>query len=192
MFAQLETKAHGGTPGLGIGLAVVRSLVTLHGGSASAHSEGAGKGTRIRIRLPLAPAVEAPVSAPPAELAPASPGRLRVLVADDNVDAAQLLAEFLRTEGHEVHMAYDGSAAIELARRVRPDVMVLDIGMPGANGYEVGQWTREQPWGAGATLVAVTGWGQEHDGNRAQRTCFDVRLVKPVDMKQLLGVLVKS
>jgi two-component system CheB/CheR fusion protein len=191
MFAQLETKAHGGTPGLGIGLAVVRSLVTLHGGSASAHSEGAGKGTRIHIRLPLAPAVEAPVSAPPAELAPASPGRLRVLVADDNVDAAQLLAEFLRTEGHEVHMAYDGSAAIELAKRVRPDVMVLDIGMPGANGYEVGQWTREQPWGAGATLVAVTGWGQEHDGNRAQRACFDVRLVKPVDMKQLLGVLVK-
>jgi two-component system CheB/CheR fusion protein len=190
MFLQMETKIHGGTPGLGIGLAVVRSLVTLHGGSVSAHSEGAGQGTRIRVRLPLAPAQHAPLPAPAAELAPSGSGRLRVLVADDNVDAVELLAEFLRAEGYEVHMAFDGRAAIELARSAQPDVVVLDIGMPGANGYEVAHWVREQPWGARTTLVAVTGWGQEHDGDRARRAGFDLRLVKPVDIPQLLGALV--
>jgi DNA-binding response OmpR family regulator len=88
-----------------------------------------------------------------------------------------------------VHTAYDGEAAIELASRIRPQVLVLDIGMPGATGYEIAEWARQQPWGAAATLVAVTGWGQEVDGDRALRSGFDARLVKPVDMRQLLQTI---
>jgi len=91
-----------------------------------------------------------------------------------------------------VHTAYDGKAAIELASRIRPQLLVLDIGMPGATGYEIAEWTRQQPWGADATLVAVTGWGQEVDGDRALRSGFDARLVKPVDMQQLLRALARK
>jgi two-component system CheB/CheR fusion protein len=187
MFSQGQTKVHGGTPGLGIGLAVVRSLVALHGGAVQALSAGAGQGTRIRVTLPvLAQPVADAVSAAPA----ADDGaRLRVLVADDNADAAGLLALLLEAEGHTVHTAYDGISALALADAHRPDVMVLDIGMPGANGYEVARWVREQPWGAAVRLVAVTGWGHEHDGGQALDAGFDVRLVKPVDMAQLLAAV---
>ena len=188
MFSQGETKAHGGTPGLGIGLAVVRSLVGLHGGTVRAYSAGAGQGTRIRVTLPaLAQSAQAAVAAAPA--ADGSTRGLRVLLADDNADAANLLALLLEAEGHAVHTAFDGISAMALADTQRPDVMVLDIGMPGANGYEVARWVREQPWGAAVRLVAVTGWGHEHDGGRALDAGFDVRLVKPVDMAQLLAAL---
>jgi two-component system CheB/CheR fusion protein len=188
MFSQGETKAHGGTPGLGIGLAVVRSLVGLHGGTVRAVSAGAGQGTRIRVTLPAlaqsGPDALADVPAPDD-----GTRALRVLLADDNADAAGLLALLLEAEGHTVHTAYDGLAAMGLADTHRPDVMVLDIGMPGANGYEVARWVREQPWGAAVRLVAVTGWGIEHDGGRALDAGFDVRLVKPVDMAQLLAAV---
>jgi two-component system CheB/CheR fusion protein len=195
MFAQAQTKAHGGTPGLGIGLAVVRSLVELHGGSVAAFSAGLGQGTRVRVALPLAPD-SMPAGAMPDPVADgAAAGAkapLEVLLADDNVDAADLLAEFLSMQGYTVHTAYDGRAAIALAARVRPQVLVLDIGMPGATGYEIAEWTRQQTWGAQATLVAVTGWGQDLDGDRALRSGFDVRLVKPVDMDQLLRAITKK
>jgi two-component system CheB/CheR fusion protein len=195
MFAQAQTKAHGGTPGLGIGLAVVRSLVELHGGSVAAFSAGLGQGTRVRVALPLAPA-SVPADALPDTVADgAAAGAkapLEVLLADDNVDAADLLAEFLSMQGYTVHTAYDGEAAIALAARVRPQVLVLDIGMPGATGYEIAEWTRQQTWGAQATLVAATGWGQDLDGDRALRSGFDVRLVKPVDMDQLLRAITKK
>jgi two-component system CheB/CheR fusion protein len=182
MFSQAETKAHGGTPGLGIG------LVELHGGSARAYSDGIGRGTMVQLVLPLAdnPTLAEPVQSEPAARAG---GALRVLVADDNIDAADLLAEVLRTYGYAVHTAHDGKAAIELAARYKPDVMVLDIGMPGATGYEVAHWARQQPWGEQASLIAVTGWGQEHDGNRALRAGFDARLVKPVDLNELLKLI---
>ncbi|MFS2020829.1 response regulator, partial [Massilia sp. CT11-108] len=113
----------------------------------------------------------------------------RVLLADDNADAANLLALLLESEGHTVHTGFDGITAMALAEAHRPDVMVLDIGMPGANGYEVARWVREQPWGAAVRLVAVTGWGIEHDGGQALDAGFDVRLVKPVDMAQLLAAV---
>lgn len=188
MFSQGETKAHGGTPGLGIGLAVVRSLVGLHGGTVRALSAGVGHGTRIRVMLPIL-AQSAP-AAPAGVPAPADGTRaLRVLLADDNADAANLLALLLEAEGHTIHTAYDGLAAMALAQAQRPEVMVLDIGMPGANGYEVARWVREQPWGAAVRLVAVTGWGHEHDGDQALDAGFDVRLVKPVDMAQLLAAV---
>jgi two-component system CheB/CheR fusion protein len=188
MFSQGETKAHGGTPGLGIGLAVVRSLVGLHGGTVRAYSAGAGQGTRIRVTLPLL-AQTAPAAATAAPAADAGNRGLRILLADDNADAANLLALLLEAEGHAVHAAFDGISAMALADAHRPEVMVLDIGMPGANGYEVARWVREQPWGAAVRLVAVTGWGQEHDGGRALDAGFDVRLVKPVDMAQLLAAV---
>jgi two-component system CheB/CheR fusion protein len=190
MFAQTENKAHGGTPGLGIGLAVVRSLVGLHGGTVRADSAGPGQGTRLRVTLPLADPgpVASPAADTPAVQSAGAPG-LAVLLADDNVDAAELLATILRAEGHVVDVVYDGLAAIERAGAAPPQAMVLDIGMPGANGYEVARWVRQQSWGAGVLLVAVTGWGHVHDGDRPQRAGFDVRLVKPIVIEQLLAVL---
>jgi len=192
MFSQAQTKAHGGTPGLGIGLAVVKSLVELHGGSVCADSPGLGLGTRARVRLPLAEAAQAavPATAPQNQSGPQAP--CDVLLADDNTDAADLLAEFLGLNGYTVHIAYDGRAAIELAARIRPQVLILDIGMPGATGYEIAQWVRQQPWGKDVTLVAVTGWGQEVDGDRAWQSGFDARLVKPVDMPKLLQAITRN
>jgi two-component system CheB/CheR fusion protein len=196
MFSQAQTKAHGGTPGLGIGLAVVKSLVQLHGGSVAAYSDGLGGGTRVRVTLPLAgTALEAPqgsdAAAPDAD-AGRAPAPLQVLLADDNRDAADLLAEFLSMQGYTVHAAYDGKAAIALAASVHPQVLILDIGMPGATGYEIAAWARRQPWGRDAIMVAVTGWGQEQDGDRALRSGFDARLVKPVNMDQLLQAIVRK
>jgi two-component system CheB/CheR fusion protein len=193
MFSQAQAKTHGGTPGLGIGLAVVKSLVELHGGSVQADSLGLGQGTRVRVRLPLAQAGElAPRQQPgvPATAAGETGAMpVQVLLADDNHDAVDLLAAFLALQGYAVHTAYDGSAAVELAARIRPQVLVLDIGMPGMTGYEIAEWARQQPWGTDATLVAVTGWGPEVDGDRALRSGFDVRLVKPVAMDQLLRAI---
>jgi two-component system CheB/CheR fusion protein len=196
MFSQAQTKTHGGTPGLGIGLAVVKSLVELHGGSVAAWSAGLGQGTRVRMTLPLAQASIEPRQAGASGAADGAtaglPAPLTVLLADDNRDAADLLGEFLALEGYTVYTAYDGKAAIELASRIRPQVLVLDIGMPGATGYEIAEWARQQPWGASANLVAVTGWGQEVDGDRALRSGFDARLVKPVSMQQLLQTIAQK
>jgi CheY-like chemotaxis protein/two-component sensor histidine kinase len=193
MFSQAQNKAHGGTPGLGIGLAVVKSLVELHGGTVGASSPGLGGGTRIRVVLPLVQ-TPAPAALPEAAGLGASGAQQprEVLLADDNTDAADLLAEFLRMYGYTVHTAYDGQSAIALAERLRPQTLVLDIGMPGATGYEVAQWVRQQAWGRDATLVAVTGWGQEYDGDRALRSGFDARLVKPVDIDQLLQLIARD
>lgn len=193
--AQAQAKTRGGTPGLGIGLAVVKSLVEVHGGSVAASSPGLGLGTRLRVSLPLAQAqaTEQPAAGPDAMQGQAAARvPLDVVLADDNTDAADLLAEFLAMQGYTVHTAYDGKAAIELASRIHPQVLVLDIGMPGATGYEVAEWARQQPWGAEATLVAVTGWGQEIGGDRALRSGFDARLVKPVNMQQLLEAIAKK
>jgi two-component system CheB/CheR fusion protein len=162
----------------------------MHGGTVRAYSAGPGQGTRVRLTLPLAEPgpVALPAADTPAVHADGAPG-LAVLLADDNIDAAELLATILRAEGHTVDVTYDGLAAIERAGAAPPQAMVLDIGMPGANGYEVARWVRAQPWGADVLLVAVTGWGHVHDGDRPQRAGFDVRLVKPIVIEQLLAAL---
>jgi PAS domain S-box-containing protein len=187
MFSQGQSKVSGGPEGLGIGLAVVRRLVELHGGTVRAFSEGAGRGATIRVELP---AMEAPVAEPEAAATqPASAAQARLLVADDNIDAADLLADVLRLDGYAVQVAYDGREAIRMAGQWRPDALVLDIGMPHANGLEVASWVRAQEWGREAALIAVTGWGQQHDRSATLAAGFDEHLVKPVSPQEIIGAI---
>ncbi|WP_310734691.1 hybrid sensor histidine kinase/response regulator [Azohydromonas caseinilytica] len=187
MFSQLEPaleRAHGG---LGIGLALVRGLVTLHGGTISAASPGLGQGSVFTVRLPLLQDQPADVAAESATSGAGS-GR-RVLVVDDNQDAAHTLALLLELSGHAVATAADGESALEVATRWRPEVVLLDIGLPGLNGYEVAQRLRQLPDGGRLLLVALTGWGNEQDRRAALQAGFDHHLTKPVDPEVLQGLL---
>ncbi|MBB3224901.1 hybrid sensor histidine kinase/response regulator [Pseudoduganella umbonata] len=186
MFVQGKGKASGGVPGLGIGLAIVRRLVELHGGTVQAFSQGPGSGTTFRIRLPRVDDEEATQSMSGA-LDAGKGGRL--LVADDNTDAADLLGAVLAMEGYPVEVAYDGEAAIELAGRWRPDLMLLDIGMPRATGLDVARWIRAQEWGRDVVLVAITGWGQQEDRRATKEAGFDVHLVKPVSPSEIVALI---
>ena len=169
--------------GLGIGLTLVRQLVELHGGTIEARSEGVGHGSEFIVRLPV---VVATVDAPAAVAEPGHAGPpLRILVADDNQDAAESLMLLLQMGGHEVHAVFDGDAAISAIEELRPDVALLDIGMPGANGYEVARRVREHAWGEQVHLVALTGWSQPADKRRAEEAGFDAHLVKPVPPEAL-------
>jgi signal transduction histidine kinase len=191
LFTQLDSRSDYAQSGLGIGLALVRRLMQMHGGTVTAASEGSGRGSEFTIRLPLLPAEAAPARAADgavrAELAPVV-GR-RILVADDNPDALASLAEVLKLQGHEVFSAANGTLALECAERHRPDVALLDIGMPLLDGYEVARRIRAQPWGAQVTLLALTGWGQEPDRRRSQSAGFDQHLVKPLDLARLNELL---
>jgi CheY-like chemotaxis protein len=187
MFAQDQPALQRAQGGLGIGLSLVRALVVLHGGRVEAHSEGVGRGTRMIVRLPLAerPAV---VDAP--EPARPSPGRcLRVLVADDNADAAETLAMFLSGLGHSVRTARDGVEALAVAEEQRPELVLLDLGMPRLNGLETARALRETPWGRAARIVAVTGWGHPDDRRRTAEARFDDHLVKPVELRELRAIV---
>ena len=190
LFVQVDTSLERSTSGLGIGLTLAQRLVELHGGTLTAHSEGLGHGSEFVVRLPLlAPLpVAPPAPSPPARV----PGRhaRHILVVDDNVDGAQSLAELLRLLGHRADVAHDGQTALALAERLRPDVVLLDIGLPGMNGHEVCRRLRAQPWGKGMLLVAVTGWGQEADRERSRAAGIDAHLVKPVDVDALLALMV--
>jgi PAS domain S-box-containing protein len=188
MFAQEQSALDRSEGGLGIGLALVKGLVELHGGSVSAHSEGANLGSRFVVTLPGA--APAPATGPQSDAPAAQPGSARtVLLADDNRDAVDVLAELLRLDGHLVHTANDGLQAVELAAQLRPDVLVLDIGMPGMNGYEVARHVRAQPWGSRLLLIAATGWGQEDDRQKALAAGFDLHLTKPFDPLQLSALI---
>jgi PAS domain S-box-containing protein len=192
MFAQEKSALDRSDGGLGIGLALSRGLVELHGGTLVAFSEGPGKGSRFVVRLPLA--VQAVQVAPPAVAAavPAASVRARsILLADDNLDAAETLAELLRMDGHTVHTANDGMRAVAMALQLRPDVLVLDIGMPGLNGYEVARRVRAQPWGREPLLIAATGWGREDDREKARLAGFDMHLTKPFDPLQLAALMAR-
>ena len=175
--------------GLGIGLALVRGLVGLHGGTVQAMSEGPGCGSKFLVRLPLADSVPFAKDAADAGAPAATTVRRRVLVADDNRDAADALAMLLELAGHEVRVAHGGRAALSLAQTFRPDVAILDIGMPELNGYEVARELRRAPWGARMCLVALTGWGQDEDRQRAQEAGFNRHLTKPVDTDALEKLL---
>jgi PAS domain S-box-containing protein len=189
MFSQVRTALERSQGGLGIGLSLVKGLVEMHGGSVGARSDGPGQGSEFSVRLPLL----SPLSLVPGPLPPGTRdqgrGTRRVLVADDNRDAADSLALMLRLAGHEVHTAHDGQEAVEAAAWFRPEVALLDIGMPRLNGYEACRRIREQPGGRQIVLVAVTGWGQEEDRRRASEAGFDRHLTKPVDPADLERVL---
>ncbi len=172
--------------GRGIGLALVRGIVELHGGSVSAESRGLGQGSRFTVRLPVAAPLVRFEGKIPAEKENAKP--LRVLVADDNRDAADSLARLLALQGHDVRVAYDGTSVLDLAKEHRPAVAILDIGMPRVNGYEAAKRLREE-YGSAITLVASTGWGQENDRRRALQAGFDHHLTKPVDLHALNEIL---
>jgi signal transduction histidine kinase len=183
LFTQVDQPNDRPRSGLGIGLALVRRLVEMHGGTVSVSSAGAGRGSEFVIRLPISlERTEPPPDEAPAA-ASAEPTRLRrrVLLADDNEDALESLAMLLSLAGHEVHQARDGLQALELAASCRPEIAVLDIGMPGTDGYEVARRIRGAPWGRDIALVALTGWGQESDRRRAEEAGFDLHLTKPVD-----------
>ena len=188
MFAQVDQSLERTRGGLGIGLTIVKRLVELHGGQISVRSDGPGRGSEFVVWLPVL--VESKVSAP---VAPKPTGIAtkprRILITDDNRDAATSLALLLRYGGHEVEMAHDGRQAIDKAEAWRPDVMLLDLGMPKMNGYDVCRAIRQTTWGKDIQIVALTGWGQEQDRRNTREAGFNAHLVKPVDPAVLRDVL---
>ncbi|MFN7987344.1 MAG: response regulator [Thermoanaerobaculia bacterium] len=180
MFGQADETPGFSHGGLGIGLALAKQLAELHGGSLTAASAGSGRGSTFTLRLPLEGGVVPPAEpGPAARKTPASKPR-RILVVDDNVDAARTLAELLALDGHETHVAHDGPSAIDSVRRLRPDVAILDIGLPGFSGLEVARRLREDPSLEGLFLVALSGWVQPEDLVRSREAGFDHHLAKPV------------
>jgi PAS domain S-box-containing protein len=196
MFSQVEPALERSAGGLGIGLALVQGLVSLHGGSVEARSDGIGQGSEFIVRLPAEAGHEARVGTERPSTTGASNGRRhRILVVDDNRDSVQSLAMLLRIKGNEVATAYDGLEAVQTAAAFRPDVVLLDLGLPKMNGYEAARHIRAQPWGCGMALVALSGWGQEEDKRRALEAGFDQHLTKPVEARsldKLLSALVTS
>jgi len=189
LFAQASHNEPGGQTGLGIGLALVKRLVELHGGEVQAHSEGLDRGCEFTVRFPRLAAEPTPValaaSASTVNLAP----QRRILIVDDNRDALESLARLLQLAGHEIHQASDGPQALALAADKQPDLVMLDIGMPGMDGYEVARRIRAEPWGHAMVLVAVTGWGQDADRRRSRDAGFDSHWVKPLDAQKLAALL---
>jgi PAS domain S-box-containing protein len=189
MFSQLHPTMDRSEGGLGIGLALAKGLVELHGGTIKAGSAGLGHGSEFTVRLPVRMNPCARELSPANATTPARITRQRVLIADDNRDSAETLAMLLRVDGHEVAIAHDGSAALAAFGGFAPDVVLLDIGMPGPNGYEVAQKIRQSRPRARIKLIAITGWGQESDKERAFAAGFDHHLTKPVDPRQLNDLL---
>lgn len=190
IFSQVTPALERSQGGLGIGLALVRGLAELHGGKIEVRSGGPGKGSEFILRLPAldVPAMQEPPK-PAADSAVSSGRKLRILAVDDNRDTADSLATMLVMMGHEVHTAYDGLEAVHATALFRPDVVLLDIGLPKVNGYEAARHIRQQSWAKGITLIAITGWGQEEDKRRARDAGFDRHLTKPVDTAVLEKLL---
>jgi signal transduction histidine kinase/CheY-like chemotaxis protein/putative methionine-R-sulfoxide reductase with GAF domain len=186
MFTQVGRSIDRAQGGLGIGLTLVQRLVAMHGGTIDAESEGPGRGSTFTVRLPLAAVEEArPTSAAQGNGTSRAVASLRVLVVDDNVDGAESLSVLLQLSGHETRAAHSGSDALVAAQQLGPDVVFLDIGLPGMNGYEVAQRLRAVPDLARCVLVALTGWGTEEDRRQARAAGFDHHLTKPVDAAEV-------
>jgi signal transduction histidine kinase/CheY-like chemotaxis protein len=189
MFMQIPRLQGRAESGLGIGLTLARNLVEMHGGSIAAESEGVGKGSRFTVRLPLDRRRTARATAPARAASSALRGLPRVLVVDDNRDAADSLGALLQMLGADARVAYDGLSALEAAASFRPDAVFLDIGMPDMGGTEVARQLRLRPEGRTARLIALTGWGQQHDRRLTREAGFDHHLVKPAELASLQAVL---
>ena len=193
MFGQAETALDRSQEGLGIGLSLARGFVEMHGGQIGARSDGIGKGSVFIVRLPVTrQARESAMGDSLDAGATATPpvaGRRRVLIADDLRDSADSLALLLETMGHEVHVAYDGEEAFQAIEALRPEVALLDLGMPKMSGYDVCRRIRELPWGRQVTLIAQSGWGQDEDRRRTRDAGFDHHIVKPIDPGALDALL---
>lgn len=192
MFMQSDISLNRSQDGLGIGLALVKTLTEMHGGTVEARSGGIGQGSEFVVRLPVLEESTAAATAMkpvPATGAAAAAKARRILVVDDNRASADSLAMLLKLTGHDSHLAYDGVEALTLADGLRPDAILLDIGLPGMNGYEVARRIRAEPWGARVTLIALTGWGQKDDRQRAQDAGFDHHVVKPIKHAELRALL---
>jgi signal transduction histidine kinase len=191
MFTQVDTSLGRSRNGLGIGLTLAKQLVELHGGTVQARSAGVGQGSEFVVLLPVLSTPLPPLPREPSGVKPVATVQRRILVVDDNPDAAESLAMLLKLSGHEVHIAHDGLEAVEVAAKLQPDVILLDIGLPRLDGYEAARRIRKQPRDKGVILVALTGWGQDEDRRRSEEAGFDAHMIKPVDLDALANLLVK-
>jgi len=192
LFAQADQSLDRSQGGLGIGLTLVKHLVELHGGRVDAHSDGPGRGTEVIVTLPARPAAGAPAAAPLLAARKAvvpSKTPSRILGVDDLAASAETLMTLLQMEGFEVKVASEGMAALKIAEDFRPDVVLLDIGLPGMNGFEVAHRLRTQPESRDALLIALTGYGEAESRTRSAQAGFDFQMVKPADVNQLLALL---
>ncbi len=195
MFSQVDRSIERATGGLGIGLALVKALVEMHGGTVTAESDGPGRGSNFTVRLPALGAAAEPVPADSPRERPAAGAGRRILVVDDNEDSAHSMARVLKLLGNEVRTAHDGVEAVEAAAEFGPEVILMDVGMPRLNGYEATRRIRGQPWGRSVVIIALTGWGQDGDRLLSREAGCDGHLVKPVylpNLEKLLAELTGS
>ncbi|WP_411279463.1 response regulator, partial [Gemmatimonas sp.] len=188
MFSQVDRTLEKTTGGLGIGLALVKGLVEMHGGRIEARSAGTGQGSEFLVRLPVLPDIMQPV-VPLAGDDQSVIASLRVLVVDDNYDAADSMATMLQLLGNDTLTARDGEEALVMCESFRPDVVLMDIAMPTMNGYEACRQMRLQPWGSEIVIIALTGWGTEDDRRRTREFGFNHHLTKPVNLATLRAIL---
>lgn len=189
MFSQVDQSLERTQSGLGIGLTLARRLVELHGGSIAAHSEGLGKGSEFVVRLPIT-VDQTPLPEATNNVNDPNTGG-RILIVDDNLDSAKTLAEVLKLTGYDIALAHDGEAAVEAAETQRPDVILLDIGLPRLNGFDACRRIRVNNWAENILIIALTGWGQEEDRRKSAEAGFDGHLVKPVDLAELMKLLTR-
>jgi PAS domain S-box-containing protein len=189
MFVQVDTSLERSVGGLGIGLTLVKNLVEMHNGTVVVDSAGVGQGSEFVVRLPIMVEPLKPPSPEPTDSEAKTATARRILVVDDNPDSATSLAMLMKITGNETHTAFDGLEAVEAAATFKPDVILLDIGLPKLNGYEACRRIRQQPWGKNIVMVALTGWGQEEDREKSRDAGFNGHIIKPVEFAALTKLL---